>query len=92
MAVSQAFMFHFKWYSLLHFAVCQFLCWALLLSLKLMGIHAIATEKNNQYLEIFPGRIEIFLQKYVGQLIIKQASQFGDNLWSLFFVIGGVKL
>ena len=27
MAVSQAFMFHVKWYSLLHFAVCQLLCW-----------------------------------------------------------------
>ena len=29
-AVSQAFIFHFKWYSLLHFAVCQLLCWAFL--------------------------------------------------------------
>ena len=27
MAVSQAFIFHFKWYSLLHFAVCQLQCW-----------------------------------------------------------------
>ena len=32
MAVSQAFIFHFKWYSLLHFAVCQLLCWAFLLN------------------------------------------------------------
>ena len=31
MAVSQAFIFHFKCYSILHFAVCQFLCWAFLL-------------------------------------------------------------
>ena len=31
MAVSQAFIFHFKWYSLLHFAVCQLLCWTFLL-------------------------------------------------------------
>ena len=31
MAVSQAFIFHFEWYSLLHFAVCQLLCWDLLL-------------------------------------------------------------
>ena len=31
MAVSQAFIFHFKWFSLLYFAVCQFLCWAFLL-------------------------------------------------------------
>ena len=31
MAVSQAFIFHFKWYNLLHFAVCQLLCWAFLL-------------------------------------------------------------
>ena len=30
MAVSQAFIFHFKWYSLLPFAVCQLLCWAFL--------------------------------------------------------------
>ena len=29
-AVSQAFIFYFKWYSLLHFAVCQLLCWAFL--------------------------------------------------------------
>ena len=28
--VSQTFIFHFKWYSLLHFAVCQLLCWTLL--------------------------------------------------------------
>ena len=26
MAVSQAFIFHFKCYSILHFAVCQLLC------------------------------------------------------------------
>ena len=32
MSVSQAFIFHFKWYSLLHFAVCQLLCWAFLLA------------------------------------------------------------
>ena len=31
MAVSQAFIFHFKYYSILHFAVCQLLCWAFLL-------------------------------------------------------------
>ena len=30
MAVSQAFIFHFKCYSILHFAVCQLLCWAFL--------------------------------------------------------------
>ena len=29
-AVSQAFIFHFKWYSILHFAVSQLLCWAFL--------------------------------------------------------------
>ena len=34
MAVSQAFMFHVKWYSLLHFAVCQLLCCAFLLQLS----------------------------------------------------------
>ena len=28
MAVSQAFIFHFKCYSILNFAVCQLLCWA----------------------------------------------------------------
>ena len=27
MAVSQAFMFHFKYYSILHFAVCELLGW-----------------------------------------------------------------
>ena len=32
MAVSQALIFHFKWYSLLHFAVWQLLCWAFLLN------------------------------------------------------------
>ena len=31
MAVSQAFVFHFKCYSIFHFAVCQLLCWAILL-------------------------------------------------------------
>ena len=30
-AVSQAFLFHFKWYSLLHFAACQLLCVAFLI-------------------------------------------------------------
>ena len=35
MAVSQALIFHFKCYSILHFAVCQLLCWAFLLSTKL---------------------------------------------------------
>ena len=30
MAAYQAYIFHFKWYSLLHFAVCQLLCWAFL--------------------------------------------------------------
>ena len=35
MAVSQAFIFHFKCYSILHFAVCQLLCWAFLLPLLL---------------------------------------------------------
>ena len=30
MAVSQAFIFHFKCYSILHFVVCQLLCWAFL--------------------------------------------------------------
>ena len=30
MAVSQAFIFHFKCYSILHFAVCRLLCWAFL--------------------------------------------------------------
>ena len=32
MAVSQAFIFHFKCYSILYFAVCQLLCWAFLSS------------------------------------------------------------
>ena len=31
MAVSQAFIFHFKFYRILHFAVCQLLCWVFLL-------------------------------------------------------------
>ena len=35
MAVSQAFIFHFKWYSLLHFAVCQLPCWAFLFCLTI---------------------------------------------------------
>ena len=30
MAVSQAFIFHFKCHSILHFAVCQLLCWTVL--------------------------------------------------------------
>ena len=41
------------------------------LPLKLMGKYAIATE-TNQYLKIFPERIEIILQKYVCHIIIKQ--------------------
>ena len=37
MAVSRALIFHFKCYSILHFAICQLLCWAfLLLSLLLL--------------------------------------------------------
>ena len=32
MAVSQAFIFNFKCYSILHFAVCHLLCWAFMLS------------------------------------------------------------
>ena len=35
MAVSQAFIFHFKCYSILHFAVCQLPCWAFLFKLLL---------------------------------------------------------
>ena len=30
MIVSQAFIFHFKCYSILHFAICQLVCWAFL--------------------------------------------------------------
>ena len=33
MAVSQAFIFHFKWNRLLHVAVCQLLFWAFLLTI-----------------------------------------------------------
>ena len=36
MAVSQEFIFYFKCYSILHFAVGQLLCWAFLLSLSLV--------------------------------------------------------
>ena len=36
MAVSQAFMFHVKWYSLLHFALCQHLCWDFLFTYWLL--------------------------------------------------------
>ena len=32
MAVSQAFIIHFKWYSLLHFVICKLLGWAFLFS------------------------------------------------------------
>ena len=56
------------------------------LPLKLMEKHAVATEKN-QYLNIFPKRIEIFLQKYVGHIIIKQTRSHGEYLVSIFFVI-----
>ena len=38
MAVSQAFIFHFKWYSILYFAVCQLLCWAFLFYLITAGL------------------------------------------------------
>ena len=41
MAVSQAFMFHFKCYSILHFADCQFLCWAFLLHFIVMLIQRV---------------------------------------------------
>ena len=33
--------------------------------------HVVATEKD-QYLKIFPERIEIFLEKYVGHITIEQ--------------------
>ena len=39
MAVSQAFIFHFKCYSILHFAVCQLLCWAFLLNNDINILH-----------------------------------------------------
>ena len=38
MAVSQAFIFHFKCYSILHFAVYQLLCWAFLLNTALNNL------------------------------------------------------
>ena len=40
MAVSQAFIFQFKCYSILHFAVCQLLCWAFLWYLPSNGVIA----------------------------------------------------
>ena len=45
-AISQAFIFNFKCYRILYFAVCQLLRWPLLLPLKLMQEHAIATEQK----------------------------------------------
>ena len=39
MAVSQAFIFHFKCYSILHFAVCQLLCSAFFLPFRDVEIH-----------------------------------------------------
>ena len=39
MAVSQAFIFYFKWYSILHFAVCQLLCWAFLFLIAIVMFH-----------------------------------------------------
>ena len=41
MAVSQAFIFHFKCYSILHFAVCQLLCWAFLFFLWWSGLELV---------------------------------------------------
>ena len=40
MVVSQTFIFHFKWYSLLHFSICQLLCWAFLFSKLAVLINA----------------------------------------------------
>ena len=42
MALSQAFIFHFKSYSLLHFAVCPLLCWAFLFN------HLVGHRKSHQ--------------------------------------------
>ena len=45
MAVSQAFIFHFKCYSILHFAVCQLLCWAFLF-LYIDPLGAVCVQRN----------------------------------------------
>ena len=45
MAVSQAFIFQFKCYSILHFAVCQLLCWAFLLPVFYNLLHSQDTQK-----------------------------------------------
>ena len=42
MAVSQAFIFHFKCYSLLHFAVCQLIGWAFLFLLYCQMLQFVA--------------------------------------------------
>ena len=43
-----AFIFHFKCYSILHFAVCQLLCWALLfLNQEISRIMQSEFAKNN---------------------------------------------
>ena len=56
----------------MHFAVCQLLGWAFLLQLNLMETNANLQQKTDHYLKIFPEQIEVFLQKYVGHIIIKQ--------------------
>ena len=38
-----------------------------------------------QYLKIVPEQIEIFLQKYVGYIIIKQTRSYGGN-WLYFWL------
>ena len=52
MAVSQAFIINFKCYSLLHFAVCQLICWAFLLdyALRVYMLKPTKKTKNNNFL------------------------------------------
>ena len=40
-----------------------------------MEKHTIATGKKNQHMKIFPKRIELFLERYVGNIIMKEAKQ-----------------
>ena len=90
MAVSQAFIFHFKCYSILHFAVCQLLCWAFLLrylpacTIPRGQPFAARPQVLNKVIVITctPQPREMFL--HVHQIENKLgATTFSDKIWSV---------
>ena len=74
-AVSQAFIVHFKWYSLLHFAVCQLLCWAFLL----WSISAIT--------KIAFSDLDLLFKGQIFQMLISQKRwELSRKKWNMAFI------